>query len=94
MYTSWLTKLSELLTMARYQMIFSVLLTRTRSNALLVHARTGSERKSHGFTFDAKEHRSCVDGRATTRHLHGTTERAARCGTVKVPAESADAVSR
>jgi len=34
-----------------------------------------------------------VDGRATTRHLHGTTERAARCGTVKVSAESFDAVS-
>ena len=55
---------------------------------------TGCERKSHGLHFCAKEHRSCVDGRATTRHLHGTTERAARCGTVKVPAESADAVSR
>ena len=36
---------------------------------------------------------SRVDGRATTRHLHGTTERAARCGTVKVSAESFDAVS-
>ena len=35
-----------------------------------------------------------VDGRATTRHLHGITERAARCDIVKVPAESADAVSR
>ena len=34
-----------------------------------------------------------MDGRATTRHLHGTTERAARCGTVKVSAESFDAVS-
>ena len=35
-----------------------------------------------------------VDGRATARHLHGKIERAARCLTVKVPAESADAVSR
>jgi hypothetical protein len=35
-----------------------------------------------------------VDGRATTRHVHGITERTARCDTVKVPAESADAVSR
>ena len=42
----------------------------------------------------SRVHRSCADGRASTRHLHGTTERAARCGTVKVPAESADAVSR
>jgi hypothetical protein len=41
-----------------------------------------------------KEHRRCVDGRATTRHVHGITERTARCDTVKVPAESADAVSR
>ena len=30
----------------------------------------------------------------TTRHLHGRTERGARCATVKVPAESADAVAR
>ena len=43
-----------------------------------------------------KEHRSCADGRAraSTRHLHGITERAARCDTVKVPAESAGAVAR
>ena len=32
-----------------------------------------------------------VDGRATARHLHGKIERAARCLTVKVQAESADA---
>ena len=34
-----------------------------------------------------KEHRSqisCADGRASTRHLHGRTARAARCATVKV----------
>ena len=42
----------------------------------------------------AKQHRSCVDGRATARHLHGKMERAVRCFTVKVSAESADAVSR
>ena len=49
----------------------------------------------HGSNFFAGEHRSCVpDGRATTRHLHGRTERGARCATVKVSAESADAVSR
>ena len=35
-----------------------------------------------------------MDGRATTRHLHGKMERAVRCLTVKVSAESADAVSR
>ena len=34
-----------------------------------------------------------VDGRATARHLHGTIERALRCGTVKVSAESAGAVA-
>ena len=34
-----------------------------------------------------------VDGRATARHLHGTIERAVRCGTVKVSAESAGAVA-
>eukprot|EP00964_Phaeocystis_antarctica_P011978 scaffold6611_cov57-Phaeocystis_antarctica.AAC.2 len=39
-----------------------------------------------------KEHRSCADGRASTRHLHGKTERAARCLTVKVSAESAGTV--
>ena len=43
---------------------------------------------------DAKEHRSCADGRPSTRHLHGRTARAARCATVKVPAESAGAVAR
>ena len=34
-----------------------------------------------------------MDGRATARHLHGTLERAVRCGTVKVSAESAGAVA-
>ena len=34
-----------------------------------------------------------MDGRATARHLHGEIARAAPCLTVKVPAESADAVS-
>ena len=55
---------------------------------------TGFERYCPPTRIDAKEHRSCADGRASTRHLHGITERAARCDTVKVPAESADAVSR
>ena len=41
----------------------------------------------------APEHRARVDGRATARHLHGTTERAVRCDTVKVSAESAGAVA-
>ena len=40
-----------------------------------------------------EEHRARVDGRATARHLHGTIERAVRCGTVKVSAESAGAVA-
>jgi len=35
-----------------------------------------------------------VDGRATARHLHGKIERAARCLTVTVPAESAGAQLR
>ena len=34
-----------------------------------------------------------MDGRATARHLHGMIERAARCLTVKVSAESAGAVA-
>ena len=55
---------------------------------------TGCELNCAPDELFAKEHRSCVDGRATARHLHGTTERAARCDTVKVSAESADAVSR
>ena len=38
-----------------------------------------------------QEHRARVDGRATARHLHGTIERAVRCLTVKVSAESAGA---
>eukprot|EP00964_Phaeocystis_antarctica_P100621 scaffold66216_cov41-Phaeocystis_antarctica.AAC.2 len=42
----------------------------------------------------SRVHRACADGRASTRHLHGKTERAARCLTVKVPAESAGAVAR
>ena len=44
--------------------------------------------------FCAKEHRARVDGRATARHLHCKIERAVRCHTVKVSAESAGAVSR
>ena len=43
--------------------------------------------------FSVEEHRARVDGRATARHLHGTIERAVRCGTVKVSAESAGAVA-
>ena len=43
--------------------------------------------------FSAKEHRARVDGRATARHLHGMIERAVRCYTVKVSAESAGAVA-
>ena len=44
--------------------------------------------------FSAEEHRARVDGLpATARHLHGTIERAVRCGTVKVSAESAGAVA-
>jgi hypothetical protein len=43
--------------------------------------------------FCAKEHRARVDGRATARHLHGKIERAARCLTVRVSAESAGAVA-
>ena len=43
--------------------------------------------------FCAEEHRAHVDGRATARHLHGKKERAARCLTVKVSAESAGAVA-
>ena len=43
--------------------------------------------------FCAEEHRARVDGRATARHLHGKIERAARCLTVKVTAESAGAVA-
>ena len=44
--------------------------------------------------FSSREHRSCADGRASTRHLHGKIERTARCLTVKAPAESAGAVAR
>ena len=54
---------------------------------------TGSGLKYPPDELFAKEHRSCVDGRATARHLHGKMERAVRCLTVKVPAESADAVT-
>ena len=43
--------------------------------------------------FCAEEHRARVDGRATARHLHGIIERAVRCDTVKVSAESAGAVA-
>ena len=54
----------------------------------------GFERYCPHDELSLKEHRSCADGRASTRHLHGITERAARCDTVKVPAESAGAVAR
>jgi len=54
----------------------------------------GYERYYPPTNFFAEEHTTCVDGRATARHLHGITERAARCDTVKVSAESADAVAR
>ena len=40
-----------------------------------------------------EEHRARVDGRPTARHLHGIIERAVRCYTVKVSAESAGAVA-
>ena len=43
--------------------------------------------------FCAEEHRARVDGRATARHLHGNIERAVRCVTVKVSAESAGSVA-
>ena len=43
--------------------------------------------------FCAEEHRARVDGRATARHFHGKIERAVRCHTVKVSAESAGAVA-
>ena len=43
--------------------------------------------------FCAEEHRARVGGRATARHLHGKIERAVRCLTVKVSAESAGAVA-
>ena len=43
--------------------------------------------------FCAEEHRARVDGRATARHLHGIIERAVRCDTVNVSAESAGAVA-
>ena len=43
--------------------------------------------------FCAKEHRARVDGRATARHLLGMIERALRCHTVKVSAESSGAVA-
>ena len=55
---------------------------------------TGCERKSHGSNFFAGVHTTCVDGRATTRHLHGRVQLTVRYATVKVSAESADAVSR
>ena len=41
----------------------------------------------------AKEHRARVDGRATTRHLHGRILLTVRYATVKVSAESAGAVA-
>ena len=55
---------------------------------------TGSGRNYAPALISSEEHRSCADGRASTRHLHGITERTSRCDTVKVPAESAGAVAR
>ena len=46
------------------------------------------------FSAKAREHSARVDGRATARHLHGKIERAARCLTVKVPAEGTRASRR
>ena len=53
----------------------------------------GSERKYPPTNFSPREHRARVDGRATARHLHGIIERAVRCDTVKVSAESSGAVA-
>eukprot|EP00964_Phaeocystis_antarctica_P134220 scaffold98451_cov69-Phaeocystis_antarctica.AAC.1 len=61
------------------------------------HARaawTGFERYCPPTRVSSRVHSARADGRASTRHLHGITERAARCDTVKVPAESAGAVAR
>ena len=55
---------------------------------------TGYELNYAPARISSEEHRSCADGRASTRHLHGKIARAARCLTVKVPAESAGAVAR
>eukprot|EP00964_Phaeocystis_antarctica_P006835 scaffold3699_cov56-Phaeocystis_antarctica.AAC.1 len=55
---------------------------------------TGFERYCPPTRVSSRVHRACADGRASTCHLHGITERAARCDTVKVPAESAGAVAR
>ena len=57
-------------------------------------AGTGVERYCPPTRASSRVHRACADGRASTCHLHGITERAARCDTVKVPAESAGAVAR
>ena len=54
----------------------------------------GYERYYPPTNFFAEEHTTCVDGRATTRHLHGRVQLTVRYATVKVSAESADAVSR
>ena len=43
--------------------------------------------------FSVKEHCARVEGRAIARHPHGRTAHAVRCATVKVSAESADAVA-
>ena len=53
----------------------------------------GSLRSSNHTGFGPIYHRARVDGRATARHLHGNIERAVRCVTVKVSAESAGAVA-
>eukprot|EP00964_Phaeocystis_antarctica_P033682 scaffold19098_cov33-Phaeocystis_antarctica.AAC.1 len=59
-----------------------------------MHAGTGFERYCPPTRISSEEHRSCADGRASTRHLHGITRATPRSGTVKVPAESAGAVAR
>ena len=48
----------------------------------------------HDAILRERTDRARVDGRATARHLHGIIERAVRCDTVKVSAESAGAVAR
>ena len=66
---------------------------RQRGDAFVIHFTGGLVEFAPGTRFCAKEHRARVDGRATPRHLHGNIERAVRCVTVKVSAESAGAVS-
>eukprot|EP00964_Phaeocystis_antarctica_P131570 scaffold95494_cov63-Phaeocystis_antarctica.AAC.1 len=46
-------------------------------------AIAGFERYCPPTRASSEVHRSCADGRGSTRHLHGITKRAARCDTVK-----------